>query len=1751
MQARQRARGVARLSRWGIVFVLLIAGAATAQGQTLIERTRQTLISNAKSLEARGRPELAVQVWQQVLLSDAKNAEALAGVARDYKLMGKMDQAAAALDKLRTAYPNDPNIAKIQNMRSTQNQNEALRQAGELARTGKSEDAMKAYRSMYGDTPPDGDIGLAYYQTLYGTANGKQQAITGLRGMMQRNPNDKRYAIALGKILTYDAKTRSEGVRLLRANQSDPDAAQALRQALVWESSNPSSAGDLRDYLRTHPNDEELAAKLKDNEARLAQMNSGIARTPEERAAFAALNAKRLDEAQQRFQAILDKDPKNGRMAAGMGFLRMQQNNFAGAISFLTQAEQNGYRDRSVEQALDTSRFWFTMGEASQAVDGGQYDTAEAKYRDALGMKSNSPEALMGLAGLLLREEKFSQAVDVYSQLLKQQPGSADAWRGLFLSYARSGDSAQALALSEKLPDDVRAVMNRDPDYLLTLATLYKTEGRSTDAENVLSQALTLPFPQNGANLKSATRLQYASILMAANRYSQAAAMYTQILNEDGTNVPAWMGLISAEHQLGQDDIAISTVEKMPPATYEASLNDARFLSMLASIYQQSNRYDVAQQLLERAVKLQMVGGAQASLQLQMQLAGIYLQRNNTAQAYGIYRQVLTAHPENTDAWKGLIATLQSTNHMAEALQQIAYIPTAVRQKLEQDPEFVQAEASLYASGNDFPQAIAYMNRVNAYYARLKQPMPSNVAIQNAWLLFNTKNDRALYPALMNLGGRTDLTISQREQVQNIWASWASQRAQAAFDNGNNERAIGILEAASAAFPDNDAVKRTLAGGYLKVGHSRQALAIYKSLPTENATAADYQGAIGAALAANDKAQAEAWLREAMARYPGDYQILGAAARFEQARGDDQRAVDYWKAALAAMPPGSPTDRLAHEMAYPDEDTKPHKATTAADLARLLNPDQEPFQRTVQLPPLPSYGPDPYLGKAPVVPSQQAAVQTTPYDSISATTQVPVQQTGTPASAAPLPAPPKTAKRAKKKSSSGAQGVTDLQPAGQNAAPTVPHLATPQGRPDSRLVVPYLPGAGSGGGVRGGTGAARASAGSETVSVFVPGPAVAPQQQGSVSGAPRFTQGIAVPQGQAQAQGPTPGRYDIQTGLKLSDEPEDSVAARVGPALPVPDRSIVQPTAMVQVEAPIRPLENAQISLPSNPIATPPTAVAAVATQPSSLEPMSLEPVQYTPSAQDAATGAYSARQKPSSVPQQTVQQPVTTETQAQTGTAPKTVKKRATKKSTQPQQAPVTQTVPTLATAPAQETQQVATPVMQAQEQAPASTDQDLQQQGLPPLRGPWVRVRRQPRQLSPREEAELALRSLESSYSAWLGGAGIVNGRSGNAGYDRLTALEAPFEASVPWGYNGRLTVVAKPVFLDSGQADGTAVISVQEATQSGTSLVTIPEPLGTDTNTGPNATTGSTGNPPPQQNASGLGGEVQLAFPHLQLAVGHTPYDFLVSNWTGRANWNPGGGPFTFSLNRDSVKDTQLSYAGLRDPGSASLSYPGNIWGGVMSNEFMAQFAKGDSLSGYYVSAGGRYLRGYNTESNSRYDGDGGAYWRVWTMPEYGTLTVGANFFGMHYANNQSAYTYGMGGYFSPQFFFLANIPMTWTGHYGTSWHYEVTGGIGVQAFEQDKTPLFPLAAQKPNLIALNNAAFPALTTVGANYSFRAVVAHQLGEHWFIGGFVSANNTSNYNAANAGFSVHYMFRPQPSTVASPTGLFPWDGFRPFRVP
>jgi len=392
-----------------------------------------------------------------------------------------------------------------------------------------------------------------------------------------------------------------------------------------------------------------------------------------------------------------------------------------------------------------------------------------------------------------------------------------------------------------------------------------------------------------------------------------------------------------------------------------------------------------------------------------------------------------------------------------------------------------------------------------------------------------------------------------------------------------------------------------------------------------------------------------------------------------------------------------------------------------------------------------------------------------------------------------------------------------------------------------------------------------------------------------------------------------------------------------------------------------------------------------------------------------------------------------------------------------------------------------------------------------------------------SPREQIEDQLAIIQGASSPWIGGNAGIDYRSGQPGYDKLSAYTGQIETSSMLGPGVRGTVITRPVLLDSGTASSTATF------QQGT----LPA-----------------GSVPYLQSAAGIGGEFQVRTASFAANLGYTPYGFLVPNVIGGVYVHPPTGHFTLTLSRDSITDTQLSYAGLRDQGSKSATYVGNTWGGVVTTGGELQLAFGGAQSGWYIQGGGQYISGRHVEDNTRLDGDAGAYWSVLHNPEYGNLTIGMNFFGMHYDHNLRYFTYGQGGYFSPAAYMLGGVPLAFNGHHGARFHYRAIGSFGLQAFDESATPYYPL---DPSIqYARNNPYYPENTSVSANYNFEGEGAYAIAEHWYIGGYLSFNNTRDYASSKGGFYVRYLFRPQPMLEENgPTGLFPIQGMRPLQVP
>jgi cellulose synthase operon protein C len=1820
---------------FGVILLTTFPGALYGQ---VNQSVTNSMLDKAHALEARGRMDLAAQEWQQVLLTDPKNPDALGGLARAAKLEGNIALSNSYLARLKAVNPNDPNIAKAENMSSQLEKSALLEQAGKLAEAGQYAESMAKYRQVFGSTPPAGDWALAYYETESATEDGRPHAVAGLQGLVQKFPSDARYQIALGRILTYNPKTRAEGRKYLEKYPKDAQAVEALRQSLLWDSANPAVAGQIRAYLATH-RDPQLAEALKNQgtgrpapaplEASAApgpsapsrptrntrsrpappspQVVAMRAKSAEETEAYKALNDKHIDEAETRFKTILAKDPHNGRALAGMGYVRMQQSNFSGAISYLEEAKQAKVADPGIEAALDTSRFWFIMGEGQVALDANDLTGAEKQYQAALRLRPEQPEALLGLGGTLLKAEQPEPALPVFDKFVQVKPSAPEAWRGLMMSEYGAGNPPLAVATDARIPPDVHASLMQDPMYLRTLAMAYRAVGRDADASRTLEAALNLPFPADSKTLKADTQLEFASILLAANRLDQAAGLYRQVLAANHYNTSAWQGLIRVEHAMQHDLEALQTVESMPQASYASAMRDPGFEATVAAVYQGQKKLDVAQDLLEKAIAQETTAGQKPPVPIQMELAGIYLERGNPEKAYPIYQQVLTDNPNRADAWGGLLSALHTTGHDKEAVAQVQLISPETRGELEQDVNFLETMGSVYGALGDAHEATIFLTREQQLYAARHTTPPAGVDIQDAWLLYNNADDAGLYRQLMQLGGRTDLTPDQRRTIQSIWTDWAVRRANQASAANNTSRSLAILNATAQAFPDNPAVFKALANGYARAGQPQKAVLIYRAENMSSASDADYKAAIGAALQAGDSKDAETWLRYGLKAYPSDPQMLILGAKFEQYRGDSSRAIAYYQASLKAMPKPNPGADLAAELSLPSPSTPSRLPSNAQpqDLSTLLAPgmtDSTPGSQIY----LPSYGNT--NGAPPVVPG--ANPYANPYNNPYNNTVPPYMSN--PGGHAPPPDP------------NNGNRLRDYVPQARLHHPSIKLPVMPEiaalvhNAAQNVLRESEIP-SDSQADVVLATAALPASP--STKSMQSSTPAQQPLVATNLDGASQLAElqnyqqeQIARLTRQASLHPPaSPEAATQPSAANLAAGPPPSAAVKSSPA-----PAAAQPLTSASVGASIAaglntsPMQNAYYAAPAPvqvQITNNPTQIAQAQPELTDVVPTA----RYAPNARGgqmasshpdiAAAQAAEIRRRqsnpndsrsgssvdelntgttqnaqyttqngsqttqPQTIPQggavpdsgdqqypQPGSRPITgTSSPAASSTIHKTTRRKTTAKKSVP--APLAATPgPTPTPQPPMETPPAAQSATNYPPNRPLSTlpypnpgegytlppapsDAELMANNVPALRNSQAPIDTVP--LSPRQQAEADLAALEGSYSGWFGGTGFARYRSGTPGIDRLYDVEAPVEASFVTGRSIRFTVIPKAVFLNSG------ALTIGQA---GTATIGTLNPV-----TAPAQ--------PSQQYTTGIGGEFQMTTRDLGLAAGYTPYEFLVRNITGRFRWRPFGGHVTLFADRDSVKDTQLSYAGIRDPGSVSNTFQGNIWGGVIATTGGIRLDTGSNGSGFYLSGDGGVVKGVHVQNNLKYEGSMGAYLRVHSWPQYGSLTVGGSLFGMHYDRNEVGLTYGQGGYFSPDLYFLAAVPITFNGHNGTNFHYTISGAVGVQTFQEDAANLYPL---DPGLqtAALSGCSLQQLATkscgqtpitanTGFNYGLNAEISYRLAEHWYAGAFMSANNTNNYNTIQGGFFFRYMFKRQTSTENYPTGLFPTEGFRPLQVP
>ena len=588
----------------------------------------KALFQQAAYWHDKSHDELAQGALQKILLIDENNTEAMYLLSLYAMQAGDKANAEQWRKKLSAVAPNDPRLQALNNSSVEQPVSKSLlAQARQSAAKGDFTQAVAGYQSIFNGKAPIDSLANEYYLTLAGIPANRQEAIDGLKQRLALQPNDAQTRVVLGKVLTYQEATRREGIEQLAAlAASNPEADQALKQALLWLAPQPSDKPLYDAYQQRHPTDKSVAAYYQQN-------MSGAAKTQ----GFSELNKGDLSGAKEQFATILASNPNDGDALAGMGFAAMRSGDFSQAESYLTQAaKQGGPQSAQWSSLAQDANFYGTLEKAKQASSAGKFDEAlalSAPLSEATGEKGNA--VTLFRADISRRKGDFPAAEQMYRGLLAQNPQNNDAKLGLYyLLLQQRGKGTEAEQTLQSIPAELRpkipqAVAGVNVDPLRKQAEQAMQNGNPQRAMMILQQALE----KQPSNVW--VRLDMARILNKQGQELQAQSLISPLMQVGASPDSLYAAALFASER--NDWLNVSTLMARIPASRQSS--SMRALAATASVNQQRTT------------------------------AENYLRQGNMAGAAAILRQLAQKPPSDPAALGALAQDLMTVGEVPMAVQ--------------------------------------------------------------------------------------------------------------------------------------------------------------------------------------------------------------------------------------------------------------------------------------------------------------------------------------------------------------------------------------------------------------------------------------------------------------------------------------------------------------------------------------------------------------------------------------------------------------------------------------------------------------------------------------------------------------------------------------------------------------------------------------------------------------------------------------------------------------------------------------------------------------------------------------------------------------------------------------------------------------------------------------------------------------------------------------------------------------------------
>lgn len=341
----------------------------------------------------------------------------------------------------------------------------------------------------------------------------------------------------------------------------------------------------------------------------------------------------------------------------------------------------------------------------------------------------------------------------------------------------------------------------------------------------------------------------------------------------------------------------------------------------------------------------------------------------------------------------------------------------------------------------------------------------------------------------------------------------------------------------------------------------------------------------------------------------------------------------------------------------------------------------------------------------------------------------------------------------------------------------------------------------------------------------------------------------------------------------------------------------------------------------------------------------------------------------------------------------------------------------------------------------------------------------------------------------------------RSGEVGLSQLKELGGTAEISTDFA-GGRVSGKASAVVLDAGRPSGSGLARFgRNATAEAIGIVEQQPSQLTQADT---------------QHASGVAVSVGYENKIVKADIGTTPLGFEKNQVAGGITVTPRLSRYATAriwAERRPVTDSVISYAGTTDPVS------GAFWGAVMKAGGGVSFSYDRDGSGVY--ADGSYYRydGTNVADNHGIQVNVGGYLRIYRATR-SSLTVGVNANYQQFGNNQNYFTFGHGGYFSPQSFLSVSFPLRYAMR-GERLDVDASIVPGYQSYDQGSSLLYPTdpaaQGQLDSLKAQNDdvrSRFDSISKTGFGISAGGSVYYRVSPGTRIGGELNLNTFGDYN-------------------------------------